>query len=200
MARIKICGLSRIQDIQAVNAAQVDYAGFIFAASKRQVSIEQAVKLRAALAADILAVGVFVNAEPLYIMQAVAQGIIDIIQLHGQEDECYIANLCSLTKLPIIKAFGVSSSADIAAAEQCSADYILLDYKQAGSGQSFDWQLLQGIKRKFFLAGGLNIDNIDAALREQAFALDISSGVETNSYKDADKIQQLVRRIRNEQR
>ena len=199
MTKIKICGLSRPQDICAVNAAAVDYIGFIFAPSKRRITLEQAAILKAELTAGITAVGVFVNAAPEFIMQAVAQDIIAAIQLHGEESEVYITDLRRLTKLPIIKAFGVSNIADIAAAQASSADYILLDYKQAGSGQSFDWQLLEHIQRPYFLAGGLNIHNIPAALSHQPFALDISSGVETDGCKDMNKIAQIVRRIRHEQ-
>lgn len=199
MTKIKICGLSRPQDICAVNAAAVDYIGFIFAPSKRRITLEQAAALKAELTAGITAVGVFVNAEPGFIMQAVAQDIIAAIQLHGEESEAYITDLRRLTKLPIIKAFAVESSSDITAANASSADYILLDYKQAGSGQSFDWQLLEHIQRPYFLAGGLNIDNIPAALSHRPFALDISSGVETDGYKDMNKIAQIVRRIRHEQ-
>lgn len=199
MTKIKICGLSRPQDICAVNAAAIDYIGFIFAPSKRRITLEQAAALKAELTAGITAVGVFVNAEPGFIMQAVAQDIIAAIQLHGEESEAYITDLRRLTKLPIIKAFAVESSSDITEANASSADYILLDYKQAGSGQSFDWQLLEHIQRPYFLAGGLNIDNIPAALSHQPFALDISSGVETDGYKDMNKIAQIVRRIRHEQ-
>lgn len=200
MVKIKICGLSRPQDIYAANTAAVDYVGFVFAPSKRQITLAQAAALKSELAEHIQAVGVFVNAEPEFIMQAVAQGIISVIQLHGQESEAYIAKLRRMTRLPIIKAFGIKGSADIAAAEQSSADYILLDYKQAGSGQSFDWQMLNTLKRPYFLAGGLDIENIQAALSYRPFAVDISSGVETDGYKAADKIIQIARRIKNEQR
>lgn len=198
MPKVKICGLSRMQDIIAANASQVDYVGFVFADSKRQINIEQAAGLKLELSPDILVVGVFVNADISVIIELLQRKIINIIQLHGQESEAYINELRQSTDVPIIKAFGITTVSDIELAQDCSADYVLLDNKQAGSGQSFDWQLLDNIQRPFFLAGGLNIDNIQQALHHQPFALDISSGVETNEYKDAEKIKQIVRRIRHE--
>lgn len=200
MVKIKICGLNRSEDIHAVNLAKPDYIGFVFAESKRCVTPAQAQSLRYMLDADILAVGVFLNQKIEYIMQIVHAGTIDLIQLHGQEDIDYINQLRQMTDLPVIKAVSITQAGDAQQAEQLPVDYLLLDYKDAGSGQSFDWNQIGIIHKPFFLAGGINVDNVDKALKYQPFALDTSSGVETNGCKDLDKIIQLVRRIRNEQR
>lgn len=200
LAKIKICGLCRVADVQAVNQARADYIGFVFAPSKRCLTPMQAQELRHQLAPGILAVGVFLDQELDYIMQIVQENIIDMIQLHGQEDAAYINQLRQRTELPIIKAVAVKQAGDAQQAEQLPVDYLLLDYKEGGSGQSFDWQQIGTLHKPFFLAGGINIDNASQALKYHPFALDTSSGVETDGYKDQDKIVQLVRRIRDEQR
>lgn len=222
--RIKICGLSRPCDIDYVNILKPDYIGFVFARSRRQVSAALAKHLKERLDPAICAVGVFVNEAPERIAALAADRVIDMVQLHGQEDEAYLAALRALLEerlgktaraetrgegagkavqkcgarrgCPIIQAFSVKTSADVEKACQSSADYILLDHGAGGTGRAFDWSVIGGINRPFFLAGGLGPDNIEAAGRTGAFALDVSSGVETGGFKDFKKIELCVRRIR----
>lgn len=196
MSKIKICGLTRECDIEAVNEAQPDYIGFVFAKSRRQVSREQAIKLRRLLAANIMVAGVFVNADIFEIAGLLDEGVIDIVQLHGQETESYIFGLRQLTDKPIVKAFSINCAKDLLEAADCSADFLLLDHGKGGSGISFDWQLLEGFKRDYFLAGGLKEDNVEKALKLSPYAVDLSSGVETNGLKDRKKIINIVRRVK----
>lgn len=197
-SRIKICGLSRPCDIDYVNAAGPDYIGFVFAKSRRQVSVGQAKALKEKLDPGICAVGVFVNERPEAIAGLVWDGVIDMVQLHGQEDETYIdklRKLLSSSPVAIIKAFSVKTSEDVEKACQSSADYILLDHGAGGTGHSFDWNLVRTVKRPFFLAGGLGPDNIERACGTGAYALDVSSGVETDGFKDREKINLLINTV-----
>jgi phosphoribosylanthranilate isomerase len=156
MTGIKLCGLKRECDIEAVNKLNPDFIGFVFAEkSKRYVNPEGAARLKAKLNKGIKAVGVFVNESPEAVAELLNKGTIDMAQLHGSEDEKYILRLRSLTDKPLIKAIKVQSKADIEAADESSADYVLLD-SGAGTGMTFNWQLIKGIKRPYFLAGGLN--------------------------------------------
>jgi phosphoribosylanthranilate isomerase len=198
MTKIKICGLSRLEDIAAVNAAQPDYIGFVFAKSKRQVDLETARALKQALDPGIAAVGVFVNHPVAEIIALAGAGIIDLIQLHGDEDKATVRLLQTQTGLPVIRAFRISSPADI---KETAADYRLFDTydpsQYGGSGAAFNWDLLQGVTGDFFLAGGLNRSNIAAAIQQvNPYCVDISSGVETDGVKDRDKIIQIVDIIR----
>ena len=199
MTRIKFCGLSRQCDIDAVNELNPEYAGFVFfQGSKRNVSAEQAAQLRKSLDPAIKAVGVFVNASPEFILQLVDNGTIDIIQLHGEEDETYIRSLRQLTTVPIIQAFRVRSQQDVVMAQASIADYILLD-SGTGSGRMFDWQLIQSIQRPFFLAGGLSALNVGEALNKiKPFAVDVSSGIETDGFKDKRKMAAFAAKVRKE--
>lgn len=196
--KVKICGLSRPADIEAVNQYQPDYAGFIinFPKSHRNCTPEQVQALHAQLSDSIPAVGVTVN-QPLETVAALLeQGVIDIAQLHGQEDESYIDELKWRTGKPVWKAFRIRSADDLDAARASSADMILLD-NGYGTGETFDWTLVRDIGRPFILAGGLCEDNIDDAAKMQPDTMDISSGVETNRVKDPDKIRTLIERIRS---
>ncbi len=199
MAKIKICGLSRLEDINEVNEYLPDYIGFIFAKSKRQVSLVQAKKLKTHLNKKILAVGVFVNEPIENIVKIVDEGIIDIIQLHGTEDEDYIKNLRTYTNKHIIKAIAAENIESIQKGINSSADYLLFDKAGGGTGQSFDWNLLVNVERDFFLAGGIDLHNINQALTTiNPFAIDVSSSVETYGYKDKNKINMIIRRVRDE--
>lgn len=197
MTKIKLCGLSRTCDIEAVNALNPEYIGFVFTPkSKRYVSPEKASELKKLLSPGIKAVGVFVNAPQNEILELVHSGIIDIIQLHGTEDAAYIRQLRELTDAPIIQAFRMKTEADIFLAKQSSADYILLD-SGAGTGMTFNWQLIQDIKRPYFLAGGLNPDNVRNAIQKLTpFAVDVSSGIETEGFKDKEKMTAFVTAVR----
>lgn len=190
MTKIKLCGLSRPCDIDAVNRLKPDYIGFVFAKkSKRYVSPEKAAALKAALDPAIRAVGVFVNEPAENVAALLKDGTIDVTQLHGKEDEGYITALRAMTDQPIIKAFRIDTEADVAAANSSSADFVLLDSGNGGTGTVFDWNLLQGIRRPYFLAGGLNPDNAEAAVSAlKPYAVDVSSGIETDGLKDETKM------------
>lgn len=200
MTKIKLCGLSRRCDIEAANELKPDYIGFVFAPkSKRYVTPEKAMELKSLLAPEIQTVGVFVNEKPENIAKLLQDGIIDIAQLHGAEDEDYITRLRQLTDKPIIKACRIETTYDIENAEQSTADYILLD-SGAGTGRVFDWQLIQNIKRPYFLAGGLSPDNAaDAINTLHTYAVDVSSGIETNGLKDKTKMAAFVAAVRKEE-
>ncbi len=201
MTKIKFCGLTRPDDIEAANRYRPEYAGFVFAsASRRYVSPQTAESLKLLLSPEIQAVGVFVNESVEKIAALLNQGIIDMAQLHGEEDGAYICRLKEQTGKPVIKAFKVKTAADIAAAEQSPADYILLD-SGAGTGTVFKWELIQGIHRPYFLAGGLSPDNVEKAVSLlHPFAVDVSSGIETDGKKDKEKMAAFAAAVRKEER
>ncbi len=199
MTKIKLCGLSRPCDMEAANALRPEYIGFIFAPeSRRYISPWRALALRQMLAPTIRVVGVFVDERPEKIADMGNQGIIDVIQLHGSEDEDFIMQLRQRTDKPIIRAFRAEKAEDIINAGGSRADYILLD-SGAGTGTAFDWGLIQSIKRPYFLAGGLSPDNVgDAVARLRPFAVDVSSGIETGGVKDQTKMAAFVAAVRKE--
>ena len=199
MTKIKLCGLSRPCDIEAVNRLKPEYIGFVFAIkSKRFVPYDTAHKLKTMLDKDIKAVGVFVDETEENVAMLLNKGTIDIAQLHGNEDESYIGRLRALTPKPIIKAFKVTSEEDVKKADLSSADYVLLD-SGAGTGMTFNWEFIKGIKRPYFLAGGLNPDNVSDALQAlHPFAVDVSSGIETDGLKDEQKMTDFVSNVRKE--
>lgn len=201
MTKIKLCGLSRPCDIDMANELKPDYIGFVFAEkSKRYVTPEQAAQLKALLDPEIRAVGVFVDADVDLAAELLNRRIIDIAQLHGGEDEAYIQRLRQLTDQPIIRAFRIKTQTDIAMAERCSADHVLLD-SGAGTGVVFDWSLLKNVKRPYFLAGGLSPENVgDAARLLRPYAVDVSSGVETDGLKDREKAAAFIAAVRKEER
>ena len=199
MTRIKLCGLSRPCDMEAANRLKPEYVGFVFApGSKRYITPGQAAGLRRLLHPDIAAVGVFVNEPPENVARLLNRGTIHLAQLHGNEDQTYISRLRQLADAPVIKAFRIRSAGDIAAVNGCIADYVLLD-SGAGTGTAFDWKLIQGIKRPYFLAGGLSAGNVgDAVKRLRPFAVDVSSGIETGGAKDQTKMAAFVAAVRKE--
>ena len=199
MTKIKLCGLSRPCDIDAANELKPEYIGFVFAPkSKRYVTPEKAMELKQMLLPDIQTVGVFVNEKPEAVAKLLQDGIIDIVQLHGAEDEEYIKQLHRLTDKPIIKAFRIETASDIESVLQSTADYVMLD-SGAGTGRVFDWNLIQNIIRPYFLAGGLDADNVTDAVRWlQPYAVDVSSGIETGGLKDKSKMAAFVAAVRKE--
>ncbi len=200
MTWIKLCGLSRPEDIKTANALKPEFVGFVFAPkSKRYISPRQAQKLKALLSPQIQAVGVFVNEEMAAVAELLNSGVIDLAQLHGNEEEQYIQNLRALTDRPILQAFRVTSEQDIQRAERSMADHILLD-AGAGTGTVFDWSLLRQIRRPYFLAGGLGPDNVKSALELlHPYAVDVSSGIETEGVKDPEKMAAFVAAVRKEE-
>lgn len=199
MTKIKLCGLSRQCDIEWANELKPDYIGFVFwSKSKRNVSPEKAKELKALLSPDIKAVGVFVNEPVQNVAKLLNNNIIDIAQLHGSEDEEYISKLRTLTNKPIIKAFLLKSKDDAQKAEKSTADHILLD-SGMGTGKGFDRSLLKNISRPYFLAGGLYPENVaDAIETLSPFAVDVSSGIETDNFKDKNKMAAFVKAVRKE--
>lgn len=201
MTKIKLCGLSRVCDIEIANALRPEFIGFVFAKkSRRYVSPETAKKLRALLSPSINAVGVFVNEPQKSVAELLKQGIIDIAQLHGSEDEEYISTLRSLTDKPIIKAFRIDNAEDVTAANASTADFVLLDSGSGGTGTVFDWGLLKDISRPYFLAGGLSHENVAEAIGVlHPYAVDVSSGLETDGVKNSAKMAAFMLAARKEE-
>jgi len=200
MTRVKICGLSREEDIDIVNIALPDYIGFVFAESSRRIDENKAAILKKRLNPQIKAVGIFVNQDIEMIAGMFDRGIIDLAQLHGDEDEDYIARLKKSQEMPIpvIKAIGVE---DILPDYPANADYLLFDTlseKRGGTGKPFNWHLLDGFSGPpFFLAGGLNVQNVSEAIKTlKPFCVDASSGVETDGIKDAGKVHEFISIVR----
>ena len=199
MTRIKFCGLTRKCDIEAVNELGPEYIGFVFwPRSKRVVTREQALELKAMLDPSIKAVGVFVDEDIEVVKSLLNDDIIDIAQLHGSEDGTYINDLKMSTGKPVIKAFKIRSEDDGRQAEESPADMVLLD-SGMGTGKTFNWEIIKGVKRPFFLAGGLAPDNAAEAIRElHPYALDVSSGIETEGIKDTKKMTDFYEAVRKE--
>ena len=198
MTRVKICGLSRMADIEAVNRILPDFIGFVFAPSRRRVEIKRASMLKGELDPRIKAVGVFVNENIKTVSEIYQNGIIDLVQLHGDEDDEYIRKLKDNCGCPVIKAVSVG---DILPPLPLGPDYLLFDTlseQRGGIGRAFDWDILKEYHGlPYFLAGGLSIENADRAKHLLApYCVDISSGVETDGLKDADKIEKFVNLIR----
>lgn len=185
--KIKICGLSRMEDILAVNEALPDYAGFVFAKSRRQVSVWQAEKLRKALDERICPVGVFVDEAPERIVSLLLQGVIDMAQLHGRETPEQVEYIRRHSGRPVIKAMAVQTKEDVRTLFSYPADFLLADGGR-GDGRTFDWSLLPSMET-CFLAGGLNRNNVEKAIRRlKPYGVDVSSAVETDGRKDRTKI------------
>lgn len=199
MVKIKICGLRRLEDISIVNRYKPDYVGFVFADSKRKVSHDFAYEMKSNLSSDIVPVGVFVDADIGEIVELFDRGIIEIAQLHGLESEDYINKLRENTngELKIINAIEMSDEKDLLEYDNSISDYLLLDSGK-GSGKTFDWGLIRkDLNKEFFLAGGINISNIADAIEEfNPYAIDLSSGVETDGFKDENKIGEIMEVIR----
>ncbi|QOX63072.1 phosphoribosylanthranilate isomerase [Anoxybacterium hadale] len=231
MTKIKICGLFRPEDMGFVNEARPDYIGFVFANSRRRVNPETAAVLRRLLNPGIKVVGVFVDAPIEIPISLTRGGIIDLVQLHGNEDETYIRALKqklseisirdalqetagssdlpeAVNCFPVIKAIRVERPEDITAMQGSAADYLLLDNGSGGTGKTFDWSLVLQAgtagnenKKPFFLAGGLNPGNVEDAVKTLSpYAVDVSSGVETDGLKDQSKIIDIVARVRQSMR
>ena len=199
MTRIKLCGLTRLCDIEWANDLQPDYIGFVFARkSRRYISPMSAKALRRKLNPGISAVGVFVNEAPEAVAALLNDGVIDIAQLHGGEDGEYIDSLRKLTEGPLIQALRVKGPVDLDRARQSSADHILLDNGAGGTGTAFDWSVLKGFDRPYLLAGGLTPENVARAIEAlHPFAVDVSSGIETDGVKDYRKMAAFVNAARN---
>lgn len=204
MVKVKICGIKTLQDVEIVNRQKLDFTGFVFyPLSKRYVSLITARSLKAKLNKKIKSIGVFVNAPPEEIAAAAELGIINMVQLHGDETNAYIAELRKICTLPVIKAVRVREEADIKKAAFYNCDYFLFDtYSTAsygGTGRQFDTQLLKGVKinKPYFLAGGLNAGNVRSVLKGlKPYAVDVSGGVETGGSKDEIKIKNFIKQVK----
>ena len=188
MTKVKICGLSTVEAVETAVLAGADYIGFVFAASKRQVSLEQAQELAKRVTGKTKIVGVFVSPSLEDLELAIGRVPLDMVQIHGTFDEA----LMPMISVPVIRAIQLS---DQEAQVTSQADYLLFDAPVAGSGQTFDWNLLkdQKIQQNFFIAGGLTVDNVRQARETfQPYALDVSSGVETEGHKDIEKIKAFI--------
>ena len=197
MTKIKLCGLSRPRDILAANQLRPEYIGFVFApGSKRYIEPKGAAELKELLDPNIQAVGVFVNETAETVARLLNSGVIDLAQLHGSEDADYIRQLRTRTGKPVIQAFRITSEEDVKRAEHSVADHILLD-AGAGTGTVFDWSMLRQLRRPYFLAGGLGPDNVEEAMeRLHPYAVDVSSGIETDGGKDPEKMAAFVAAVR----
>ena len=199
MTKIKCCGLMRNADIDMANRLHPDYIGFVFAKkSRRYIEMDTAKALKSRLDQDIRTVGVFVDAEIDEITALVNAGIIDMIQLHGSEDVNYLKHLQEHVDVPIIKAVQIRTKEDTKGLESIPADLLLLD-AGAGDGKVFDWDLLGDIRQPYFLAGGLNPENVgDAVVLLHPYGVDVSTGIETDGYKDEAKMRAFINVARSE--
>lgn len=189
MAKIKICGLRRSEDIEYVNILKPDFAGFILSAGfKRSITPDAAEKLIKSLSRDIKTVGVFVNEAP----EKTELDFIDIVQLHGNESPEY----CSKINKPVIKMLKSEEFSKIAEYEPF-VDFFLFD-SGCGTGETFDWNLIPKTNKPFFLAGGLSAENIPFATEKiNPYAIDVSSSAETNGVKDFNKIKTIIETVRS---
>lgn len=199
MTYVKLCGLRRLEDIAAANHCRPDYIGFVFAPSKRRVTADSAFRLRERLDSKIRAVGVFVNEQPGVVAELCRRGVIDLVQLHGDEDYNYIAELRALTDAPIIRSMAAAGRS--LPQTLPPVEYLLFDTPsphRGGAGISFDWSVLEGYTGlPYFLAGGLHGDNVLQAVRRlHPYAVDVSSGIETDGWKDPVKMERFVRLVR----
>lgn len=197
MTKIKICGLRRTEDIKYANEFKPDFIGFVFYKPKfRYIPFDKAADLRSGLDKNIKPVGVFVNEPVENIISLLKDGIIDSAQLHGDESEDYIREVKDKTGKKVIKAFTADSFENMKKAENSRADFILLDNGK-GTGKSFDRKYLEGFSRPYFLAGGLSPENVyDNIISRRPFAVDVSTGVETDKFKDRDKIKKFMSEVK----
>ena len=193
MTKVKICGLSTKEAVKTAVSAGADYIGFVFAPSKRQVTVEQATELAKIIPTNVNKVGVFVSPSRVDLLEAIEKVGLDLVQVHGQVADDLFENLpCGSTQAVQVDGNGHVPNSQ--------ADYLLFDAPVAGSGQTFDWGRLDTteLAQPFFIAGGLNEDNVARAIQHfSPFAVDVSSGVETNGQKDYEKIRRFIEKVKN---
>lgn len=193
MTKVKICGLSTTEAVETAVSAGADYIGFVFAPSKRQVTLEQAAELAKFIPSHIQKVGVFVSPSRAELLEAIEKVGLDLVQIHDQVADDLFENLPCAS----IQALQVDGNGQVSNSQ---ADYLLFDAPVAGSGQTFDWGRLDTteLAQPFFIAGGLNEDNVARAIQHfSPFAVDVSSGVETDGQKDHEKIRRFIERVKN---
>ena len=192
MTKVKICGLSTASAVETACQAGADYIGFVFAKSRRRVGLEQAQKLSALVPPAVRKVGVFVSPSLAELQETISVANLDLVQIHGDFNE----ELLTETGRPVIRAYQVKGALKDVSQQ---ADYLLFDAPLAGSGQTFDWQVFDKsqIHQPFFIAGGLNAGNVQEAIQHFApYAVDVSSGVETDGQKDLEKITEFIERVK----
>ena len=193
MTKVKICGLSTEEAVETAVSAGADYIGFVFAPSKRQVTLDQAAELAKIIPSDVKKVGVFVSPSRVELLEAIDKVGLDLVQVHGQVEDDVFENLPCVS----IQAVQVDGEGHV---PHSQADYLLFDAPVAGSGQTFDWGQMDTteLSQSFFIAGGLNEDNVEEAIQHfTPFAVDVSSGVESNGQKDHEKIRRFIERVKH---
>ena len=193
MTKVKICGLSTKGAVEVAVSAGADYIGFVFAPSKRQVTLDQATELAKLIPSHIQKVGVFVSPSQSELLEAIDKVGLDLVQIHGQVAD----NLFEDLPCASIQAVQVDGDGHV---PNSQADYLLFDAPVAGSGRTFDWGQLDTteLSQPFFIAGGLNEDNVEEAIQHfTPFAVDVSSGVESNGQKDHEKIRRFIERVKH---
>lgn len=196
--KIKFCGLRLEEDVKLAASLDADFMGFILSERfRRYVSPDEVSRLKQFVPSRTKTVGVFVDEPEDYVIACAKQADLDMIQLHGCEDDAYIAGIKEKTGLPVIKMIKPVSIDDIITARQSMADLILLDSGAGGTGRVFDWSLAENLGRDYILAGGLTPVNVgDAVKRLKPFAVDVSSGVETDGSKDSSKMKAFAAEVR----
>ena len=193
MTKVKICGLSTKEAVETAVSAGADYIGFVFAPSKRQVTLEKAAELAKPIPTNVKKIGVFVSPIRAELLEAIEKVGLDLVQVHGQVANDLFEDLPCAS----IQAVQVDGDGHV---PNSQADYLLFDAPVAGSGQTFDWGQLDTaeLAQPFFIAGGLNEDNVAKAIQHfTPYAVDVSSGVETNGQKDYEKIRRFIERAKN---
>ena len=193
MTKVKICGLSTKGAVETAVSAGADYIGFVFAPSKRQVTLEEAAELAKLIPVNVKKVGVFVSPSRADLLEAIEKVGLDLVQVHGQVADDLFEDL----PCDSIQAVQVDGEGHV---PNSQADYLLFDAPVAGSGQTFDWEQLDTteLSQPFFIAGGLNEDNVEESIQHfSSFAVDVSSGVETDGQKDHEKIRRFIERVKN---
>lgn len=200
MTKVKICGLMEKEHVTAAVEAGADAIGFVFAPSKRQITVEKAQELAKNIPDSVLKIGVFVNPTQDELEKAYRDVALDFIQFHGNESPDFVQS----ANFPSIKALSIRNEEDVESAKQYNTEFYLFDAPQAGSGITFDWQLMQGHEvpqEKVILAGGLNAENVAEAIqRVKPYMVDVSSGVERNGVKDNELIRTFIQAVKDEER
>lgn len=204
MMKVKFCGIRRKQDVEFLNQLMPDYCGFIFyEKSFRNVDLQTARMLSDSLRGEIRKVGVFVDRSPEEVARMAEHARLDLIQLHGREDEDYVHRLRDCVSLPLIKAVRFESTEAVRRADQLDVDYLLLDtYVKGvvgGTGKGFDWNQIPSLSKPYFLAGGIGVNNVSEAMKTNAYCLDVSSGIETDQVKDFEKMKQIMQVLKGRQ-
>ena len=193
MTKVKICGLSTKEAVETAVSAGADYIGFVFAPSKRQVTLEEAAELAKLIPVNFKKVGVFVSPSRAQLLEAIEKVGLDLVQVHGQVADALFEDLSCAS----IQAVQVDGNGHV---PNSQADYLRFDAPVAGSGQTFDWGQLDTaeLAQPFFIAGGLNEDNVAKAIQHfTPYAVDVSSGLETDGQKDQEKIRRFIERAKN---